>query len=390
MTVQWYIRNTRDRKYIEKIAQALVTGTDDFTIRVRICRMWNTINLKKNGELISMDMIFIDEKGNLMHGIIRKNQVNRFKDKLNEGSVFIIKNFKVVESIGGYRPVQNSLKIIFFASTAIKNLSEDIVEIPVNGFEFINPDVIDSRMLLVVYMELVISRVLVQKWKKRDIHILTDYLPREEEMFLNRMDIKELLEAEWRSELQEYIVTVKSKIIEIHNYFGWYKIHLKVTDRTGDTTFILFNAVAEKLLDTSAHKLFNKLTTANNDVPVQVQSLCGKEFVFKLRLNHYNLKEGLENFTISKLWIPDDNLEVQYKLRKEEKGKNLSKNEIDPKDQGTNGLTKQMVSVDVLLTDLEDYEDEVHVTNGAKSRKRRNLIIDDEELSVQNTNKVKK
>ena len=98
-----------------------------------------------------------------------------------------------------------------------------------------------------------------------------------------------------------------------------YKIHLKVTDRTGDTTFILFNAVAEKLLDTSAHKLFNKLTTANNDVPVQVQSLCGKEFVFKLRLNHYNLKEGLENFTISKLWIPDDNLEVQYKLRKEEK-----------------------------------------------------------------------
>uniref|UniRef100_A0A3Q7JMB5 Uncharacterized protein n=1 Tax=Solanum lycopersicum TaxID=4081 RepID=A0A3Q7JMB5_SOLLC len=109
-----------------------------------------------------------------------------------------------------------------------------------------------------------------------------------------------------------------------------------------------------------------------------------------MRLNHYNLKEGLENFTISKCWIQDDNLEVQYKLRKEEKGKNLSKNETDPKDQETNGLTKQMVSVDVLLTDLEDYEDEVNVTNGAKSRKRRNLIIDDEELSVQGTNKVKK
>ncbi|XP_069149265.1 replication protein A 70 kDa DNA-binding subunit D-like [Solanum lycopersicum] len=249
-------------------------------------------------------------------------------------------------------------------------------------------------------------------------------LPHEEETFLNRMDIKELLEAEWSSELQEYIVTVKRKIIEIDNYFGWYyiscnvcskkieptnsiyrchncnkdckfllvryKIHLKVTDRTGDTNFILFNEVTEKLLDTSAHKLFNKLTTANNDVPVQVQSLCGKEFVFKLRLNHYNLKEGLENFIISKLWIPDDNLEVQYKLRKEEKGKNLSKNETDPKDQGTNGLTKQMVSVDELFTDLEDYEDEAHVTNAAKSRKRRNLIIDDEELSVQDTNKVKK
>lgn len=220
---------------------------------------------------------------------------------------------------------------------------------------------------------------------------------------------------------------MKSKIKEIDNYFVWYyiscnvcskkieptnsiyrcnncnkdckfplvryKIHLKVTDRTGDTTFTIFNVVAEKLIDTSAHKLFNKLTMANNDVPVQVQSLCGKEFVFKLRLNHYNLKEGLENFTISKLWIPDDNLEVQYKLRKEEKGKNLSNNETTPKDQGTNGLTKEMnnqVSVDVLLTDLEDHEDELHVTNCATSRKRRNLIIDDEELSVADTNKVKK
>ncbi|KAK4713777.1 hypothetical protein R3W88_019684 [Solanum pinnatisectum] len=80
----------------------------------------DSISPKKNGELISMDMIFIDEgevlflkvsilkslpyffyQGNLMHGIIRKNQVNRFKDKLSEGFVFIIKNFKIVESIGG-------------------------------------------------------------------------------------------------------------------------------------------------------------------------------------------------------------------------------------------------------------------------------------------------
>lgn len=53
-------------------------------------------------------------------------------------------------------------------------------------------------------------------------------------------------------------------------------------------------------------------------------------------------------------------------------------------------MKNNQVSVDVLLTDLEDYEDEVLVINGAKSRKRRNLIIDDEELSVQDTNKVKK
>ncbi|KAH0714993.1 hypothetical protein KY284_007898 [Solanum tuberosum] len=418
----------------------LVTSRDDFTIRVRLCRMWDAINPKKNGELISMDMIFIDEKGNLMHGIIRKTQVNRFKDMLSEGSVFIIKNFKVVEIIGGYRPVQNSLKNIFFASTAIKNLSEDIVEIPINGFEFINPYVIDSRMWLVVYMELVILRVLVQNGR------------REISTFLQIIRLKQKLPYGKREELGEkfspylynndagpYIVIVTSitvkefcgevsfsttyaskiyvnldidyirslapkfstmstelQVIESSNVNSlpieeemflnlwtlrscWRlngalnyrnKIYLKVTDRTRDTTFTIFNVVAEKLIDTSTHKLFNKLTTANNDVHVQVQSLYGKEFIFKLRLNHYNLKEGLENFTISKLWIPDDNLEVQYKLRNKEK--NLFNNETTPKDQGTNRLAKEMnnqVYVDVLLTDLEDHEDELHVTNGTNSRK---------------------
>ncbi|XP_062104172.1 uncharacterized protein LOC133815333 [Humulus lupulus] len=98
----------------------------------------------------------------------------------------------------------------------------------------------------------------------------------------------------------EYIVTLRGKIIEIDNSFGWYKIHIKVMDKTANTTLVLFNVVAEKLLDTSAHKLFNELSSNNNDVPAEIQSLCGKDFVYKLRLNDYNLKEGLENFTVSK------------------------------------------------------------------------------------------
>jgi len=40
----------------------LISDLDDFTIRVRLCTMWDAIKSKKNGELISMDMIFIDEK----------------------------------------------------------------------------------------------------------------------------------------------------------------------------------------------------------------------------------------------------------------------------------------------------------------------------------------
>ncbi|MCE5165829.1 hypothetical protein HAX54_012509, partial [Datura stramonium] len=108
--------------------------------------MWDASNPNKNGELITVKMIFIDEKVNLMHGIIRKNQVQRFKDKLIEGSLLTIKNFKVVEVIGGYKPVENSLTLIFIASTMINSLSEDIVDMPINGFQFIKPAMIDSRV----------------------------------------------------------------------------------------------------------------------------------------------------------------------------------------------------------------------------------------------------
>ncbi|KAM3303993.1 hypothetical protein P3S67_015025 [Capsicum chacoense] len=111
-----------------------------------------------------------------------------------------------------------------------------------------------------------------------------------------------------------------------------YKIHIQMKDNTDKTTFVLFNDVAEKFLDTPAHKLFNKLSSLdNNDVLAHIQSLYGKDFIFKLKLNSYNLKEGLENFTISKFWIPDENLELGYKLKKEKK--NLIKAESEPKDR---------------------------------------------------------
>ncbi|KAF3614721.1 hypothetical protein FXO37_35843 [Capsicum annuum] len=99
-----------------------------------------------------------------------------------------------------------------------------------------------------------------------------------------------------------------------------YKIHIQVEDNTEKTTFVLFNDVAEKLRDTSAHKLFNKLSSLdNNNFSAHTQSLCWKDFIFKLKLNSYNLKEGLENFTVSKLWIPYEKLELEYKLKKDKK-----------------------------------------------------------------------
>ncbi|PHU04929.1 hypothetical protein BC332_25751 [Capsicum chinense] len=301
----------------------LVTDRDDLMIRVRICRMWDAINSKKNRELISLDMIFVNEKGNLAHAIVRKNHVSTFKHKLIKGSLFIIKNFKVVESSDVYRPVENSLKIIFFPLTVIKSLSEDIIDIPMNEFHFSKQELIEPRVN------------------------------------------------------NNTLLSVRNKITDIINYFRWYyisynvcskkitpansvypclncnkdckfpllkyKIHIQVEDNTKKTTFVLFNDVAEKFIDISTHKLFNKLSSLdNNDVPAHIQSLCGKYFIFKLKLNRYNLKEGLENFIVSKLWIPAEKLELDYKLKREKK--NLIEDESEPEDHVPKKLSTEKVS----------------------------------------------
>ena len=42
-------------------------------------------------------------------------------------------------------------------------------------------------------------------------------------------------------------------------------------------------------------------------------------FVYKLKLNDYNLKKGLENFTTSKLFTPDEKLKLEQELKKDKK-----------------------------------------------------------------------
>ncbi|MCE3215481.1 hypothetical protein HAX54_002555 [Datura stramonium] len=278
--------------------------------------MWEAINSKKDGKLISLDMIFVDEKSDLVHAIVKKNPVNRFKNKLSEGSLFVIKNFKVVETSDAYRSVENPLKIIFFPSTVIKNLTKDIVDIPVNGFHFIKAKLIESRV-----------------------------------------NNKTILSG-----------NVCSKKIEPAN--GVYRCPNCKKD-------CKFPLVKYKDLG----RTFNKLSSNNNDVPVQIERLCRKDFVFNIKFNTYSLKEGFENFTVSKVWILDDKLELEYMQREEKKVKNLPEDESIPKPHGTKELSKEK--------NLEDPE-EVHVIDGAKSRKRRNLIIDEDEISDEDTNKCKK
>ncbi|KAF3651245.1 hypothetical protein FXO38_16713 [Capsicum annuum] len=175
---------------------------------------------------------------------IRKEARNmKLKDKLGSGQK--VTNIQDKDSSGPVGmpslppvhknpgvPIESPLTIILSASTVMNNLAEDVVDIPINGFQFIKPAMIDSRvdnhttLLDVVGCLYEIDDIenCGSKGKTREIKIITDYFEKvkitlweelgekfapslynkdiEEEMILNPMDIKELFDSEWSPEIQ--------------------------------------------------------------------------------------------------------------------------------------------------------------------------------------------
>ncbi|GMY05936.1 replication protein A 70 kDa DNA-binding subunit A-like [Fagus crenata] len=146
----------------------------------------------------------------------------------------------------------------------------------------------------------------------------------------NRKTVAEIKEMEWNSETKEIFVTCIAKIINVNNRFGWYyiaciicktkvkptksflwcerykaepkfavpRIQTEVEDATGSTTFILFDNEVEKIIP----KTTKELAEMQDE---ELEKIIGKEYIFQLRLDEYNLKYGRENYTVSRIFDPD-------------------------------------------------------------------------------------
>lgn len=119
----------------------------------------------------------------MIHAVIRKHLANRFQHRLTEGGLYGLRNLKITASTGVYRPLANKFRVIFLAITSIIPIEEEIVQIPKHGFEFIRPNLLDSRVNDNTILSDVIGclcavgrlEIVGCGWKKRDIKIITDY-----------------------------------------------------------------------------------------------------------------------------------------------------------------------------------------------------------------------
>ena len=101
-------------------------------------------------------------------------------------------------------------------------------------------------------------------------------------------------------------------IFNVSSLITRFRVNVQVEDPTGSTTVVLFNAAVERLLDVSARKIVNAMAPGDTSVPAELQPLLGREFVFKLKLNKYNLVDGLQDYGVSAVYTPLAELESAH------------------------------------------------------------------------------
>ncbi|XP_031287098.1 uncharacterized protein LOC116145797 [Pistacia vera] len=91
---------------------------DDWIVTVKVSRLSECRNFRMGDELMSLDMILIDQqvclnlwfslvfKNQVMHASIPKNWIAKFKNQLHEGSIYLIRHIKVISFAPSYRPIE--------------------------------------------------------------------------------------------------------------------------------------------------------------------------------------------------------------------------------------------------------------------------------------------
>ncbi|XVF04125.1 hypothetical protein REPUB_Repub05bG0055100 [Reevesia pubescens] len=125
----------------------LNSSREDWKIKVRVCRLWDVRDYKDREKIISTEMVIADEEGNYMHAVIWHKFVIKYKDFLNEGRVYYMKNFSVMSNKAKYKVVSKcAFMISFFQATYLKLLDGNYDYIPLHIFEFVSFGELKSRV----------------------------------------------------------------------------------------------------------------------------------------------------------------------------------------------------------------------------------------------------
>ncbi|WVZ87495.1 hypothetical protein U9M48_034124 [Paspalum notatum var. saurae] len=101
-------------------------GRIDYTIHVRISRMWEFRGPNEENDLRHLDLILIDQKGDPIYAEIPPDAVPDLKSFLEEGKIIIMSKITVERAKPGYRAVENPYMIKLNTRTCIFPCTETI------------------------------------------------------------------------------------------------------------------------------------------------------------------------------------------------------------------------------------------------------------------------
>ncbi|WZZ34442.1 hypothetical protein YC2023_017843 [Brassica napus] len=81
----------------------LRTGRCSNTAEVRLLRFWEAQNIRKGGELMSLDMLLLDEQSTLIQGTVNAARLDTYRELFVEGSVYSLSGFDVTRSDNKFR-----------------------------------------------------------------------------------------------------------------------------------------------------------------------------------------------------------------------------------------------------------------------------------------------
>ncbi|XP_027904305.1 uncharacterized protein LOC114164038 [Vigna unguiculata] len=110
-------------------------------LAVRIVDLWYVESWESKR---SMEMVLMDQKGDVIVAMIKKEDMGVWEEKLKEGESYIMHNFKLLKNRAQYRVCEHPFKLLFIGATSIR--AQPIASIPRKLWKFKSiKDIIDGK-----------------------------------------------------------------------------------------------------------------------------------------------------------------------------------------------------------------------------------------------------
>ncbi|KAI3720244.1 hypothetical protein L6452_21157 [Arctium lappa] len=286
---------------------------DDFTVKVRIIRLWNLPMFKNPEQIFSIEMILMDEEGTKIHANVLQKWVSKFKILLHERAAIFIKNPTIDEHVSKYKLIDNTNKLSLYYKTSVTNCLD--FNGSLFGFSFVKYQNVISKMipehaavdegLVVVVIQFAV------------VKIYRDFLDNSSKA--NIAEISEVVEG--RKVRPTYIITDKN-------------------DGSGQVE------ETEKF-ECDSDKCKGQDTEEHGDLemfPEDLNVLLDRKFAIKIEVNNYNIKNSCFVYGISKL-TDDENIlnELEMRFSAQRPAESDSVNVLSP-DFGSVEKLKDVVS----------------------------------------------